>query len=132
MTNGYVRGESSGESRSEGDSMPETFKRMDITGKLKALIEAATLVEDELLYQVRRLEVHVKPRTEEEKKYHEELRHGYEQAAFYVRTLKRYHEGRLERLLRGESLSKPKEDEDPDDHGYRESWDATVDEDEER
>lgn len=79
--------------------------------RLRTLIAAAATTEDELQFQVRRLDVHVKPRTEEEAEYHAELRHGYEQAAFYVRTMKRYQEGRLERLLGGERLEDVEEEE---------------------
>ena len=67
------------------------------TRDLAKLIESLDITGTELSFQVMRLNEHVKPRTTEEKEYHETLKAGYEQAAYYVRLLKKYHEGRLER-----------------------------------
>lgn len=61
------------------------------------MIDALDIVGTELSFQVMRLTEHVKPRTDEEGEYHEKLKKGYEQAAYHVRLLKKYHEGRLER-----------------------------------
>lgn len=65
---------------------------------LERLVEALEIVEDELGFQVMRLNEHVKPRTEEEAQYHDELREGYKSSQYYVRLLKRYVAGRLERI----------------------------------
>lgn len=80
------------------------FGRLDRVERIKALVGALVLTEDELSYQVRRLEGKVKARTEEEAQYHAELREGYKNAGFHIRTLRRYHEGRLERILSGQRL----------------------------
>lgn len=70
------------------------FSRVDA---LVDLVDALSVVEDELGFQVKRLNEHVKARTEEEAKYHDDLRQGYASAQTYVRRLRRYHEGRLDR-----------------------------------
>ena len=105
-SDGEVRSDASEERPDTRDARtrPPMFSKMDKVDRLKTLIAATTTTEDELIYQVRRLEQLVKSRTEEERQFHAELKAGYEQAAFYVRTLKRYHEGRLSRLLEGEKL----------------------------
>lgn len=68
---------------------------------LAELVRACEIVESELGFQVMRLTELVQAKTEEEAKYHNELKAGYQNSQFYVRTMKRYHKGRLER--RGES-----------------------------
>lgn len=68
---------------------------------LAELVRACEVVESELGFQVMRLTDLVKAKTEEEAKYHNELREGYENSQFYVRVMKRYHRGRLERLMGG-------------------------------
>ena len=68
---------------------------------LPELVDALVVVEAELLFQVHRLEEHVKPDTAEEAVYHADLKLGYEQAAKYVGRLKKYHEGRLNKQRRG-------------------------------
>lgn len=67
------------------------------TRDLARLIDALDVVGTELSFQVMRLNEHVKPRTDEEADYHEKLKVGYTDAAYHVRLLKKYHEGRLER-----------------------------------
>lgn len=67
------------------------------TRDLARLIEALDTVGTELSFQVMRLTEHVKPRSDEEADYHEKLKKGYTDAAYHVRLLKKYHEGRLER-----------------------------------
>lgn len=69
-------------------------KAKDLVQLIKSLDESGT----ELSFQVMRLTEHVKPRTETEQEYHDTLKKGYENASYYVRLLKRYHEGRLEKL----------------------------------
>lgn len=68
---------------------------------LAEIVDALDVVESELTFQVKRLIEHVKPRTEAEAQYFEELKAGYQSAAYMVRTLKRYQEGRLERQKGG-------------------------------
>lgn len=72
---------------------------------LDELVDALETVESELGFQVMRLNEHVNPRTEEEAKYHEDLKHGYQSSQYYVRLLKRYHQGRLDRQRGGEALA---------------------------
>lgn len=67
------------------------------TRDLARLIDALEIVGTELSFQVMRLTEHVTPRTDEEREYLEKLKKGYEQGAYHVRLLKKYHEGRLER-----------------------------------
>ncbi len=65
---------------------------------LSEVVEALKITESELTFQIKRLLEHVRPRTAAEGKYHEELKAGYQHAAYMVRTLRRYQEGRLKRL----------------------------------
>jgi hypothetical protein len=64
---------------------------------LDKLVEALTLTESELGFQVHRLEDMVSPRTDSEAEYHTNLKRGYSDAKYWVGILKRYHEGRLQR-----------------------------------
>ena len=77
--------------------MPDEMERPR-TRDLPYLVDALRVTEAELAFQVKRLTGLVNARTQEEQQYHDELRTGYEGAARYVRVLRRYHEGRLERL----------------------------------
>lgn len=86
----------------DGVMRPTAFKAHD----LSRLVEALHIVEDELSFQVHRLETFVTPRTEEEAQHLEQLKNGYAAARPVVRTLKRYHEGRLEWLRAGD-ISEP-------------------------
>ena len=77
------------------DGAAENPKVRDLT----KIIEALEIVESEFGFQVMRLDEHVRPRTGEEQRYHEELREGYQTAQRYSRILRKYHQGRLERKL---------------------------------
>ena len=64
---------------------------------LPKLVESCEIVEDELAFQVHRLESMVEPRTDSEKEYFGNLLRGYGDAKYWVGILKRYHRGRMER-----------------------------------
>lgn len=61
---------------------------------LSELIRCLAVAEAEMRYQITRLDNHVRPRTERETKYHQDLREGYRTGARYTAILRRYHEGR--------------------------------------
>jgi hypothetical protein len=73
------------------------------TRSLPELVRALQIVDSELGFQNHRLEEHVKPRTESEVEYFENLKEGYGKARYWLGILRRYHEGRLERL--GENVA---------------------------
>lgn len=73
---------------------------------LTKLVEALDIAEDELSFQVHRLSTMVTPRTDEEREHLDRLKEGYAKARPFLRTLKKYHQGRLDRLNAGDSLAK--------------------------
>jgi hypothetical protein len=87
--------------------------RQDALRRARRLVDAATIVEDELRFQVMRLGTHVKAKTDEENQYHADLKEGYGLAETYVRRLRRYHEGRIPKIESGESMSVVPDDDDP-------------------
>ena len=74
-----------------------------VTRNLEKLVEACEIVESELGFQLHRLTEHVRPRTDSEEEYHENMKNGYANARRWVGIMKRYHMGRLERERAGES-----------------------------
>ena len=67
---------------------------------LAVLVTNIRATEAELWHQVKRLDDSVQARTESEATHLVKLREQYKEAAHAVRVLRRYHEGRLERLHR--------------------------------
>lgn len=72
------------------------------TRSMHRVVEACEDVEQELGFQIRRLNEHVTPRTEEEKEYFDNLKAGYEGAKRWIAILRRYQQGRLDRTRAGE------------------------------
>ena len=66
------------------------------TRSLAELVRALEIVQEELGFQVHRLNEHVRPRTEAETDYHENLKEGYGKARYWIGILHRYHKGRLD------------------------------------
>lgn len=62
---------------------------------LEEIVAACEIVQTELNFQIRRLDEHVRPRTETEKEYFVNMREGYDKAQYWTGILKRYHEGRI-------------------------------------
>lgn len=70
--------------------------------ELRETIRAGERWNDELQFQIMRLENHVVSRTDEEKEYHARLLDGYQTAIRYGTVLLNYLKGRMDRLTRGE------------------------------
>lgn len=79
----------------------EAEPRKDTKGgtvvSLPDLVVALRIVEEELDFQVHRLNSMIEPTTQEEREYHGRLKAGYAESYRWVRTLRRYQQGRLDR-----------------------------------
>jgi len=65
---------------------------------LNEIIESSGVMIRELNFQVMRLDTQVVSRDEKEKAYHERLRKGYAEAAYWTQVLQQYHVKRRTKL----------------------------------
>ena len=80
-----------GDKDSAAAALPETRS-------LPAIIAALDVVIPEVQFQAYRLREHIVPRTEEEKRHFDKMRESYLAAEETLKTLRRYHQKRLNRL----------------------------------
>lgn len=80
-----------------------------MTRSVSEVVDAIRIVESELEFQINRLEKKEGGRTMDETDHLADLAKGYETARRYLKILRRYQEGRIERLQQTGSLA-PVED----------------------
>lgn len=72
------------------------------TRSIQEVVNALDVVMDELGFQLMRLDEHVKPSTESEEDYLPKLREGYKTSQYWLGVLRRYQQGRLDRMKTGD------------------------------
>lgn len=81
----------------ERESEQEAMQGGPLIRSIPELVISMRIVEAEMWFQIKRLQEHVKARTEEEGLYFDDLELGYRTSARYIRRLRRYHEQRIAR-----------------------------------
>lgn len=88
-----VRGDDAG----EGDARSGARRVGMSPVKVREIIDALEVSENEFRFQASRLAQQSEPETESEREHLRDLREGYANAARYAAILRRYQQGRLER-----------------------------------